>query len=151
MKEIGSRSTCPVGYTLDIFGDRWTLLLLRDMIFEGKNSWLEWRASAEHIAPSVLSDRVSLLLDENYLIKKVSDSNASKFLYYLTDKGLDLIPLMVELMELGCRYNPQGGSAYWMGKIESDKKKTISELHDKMLAARKAAFPSAYNNYKTDN
>ena len=70
MKEIGSRSTCPVGYTLDIFGDRWTLLLLRDMIFEGKNSWLEWRASAEHIAPSVLSDRVSLLLDENYLIKR---------------------------------------------------------------------------------
>ena len=41
------------------------------------------------------------------MIKKVSYSNASKFLYYLTDKGLDLIPLMVELMELGCRYNPK--------------------------------------------
>ena len=142
MKAIGSRSTCPVGYTLDVFGDRWTLLLLRDMVFEGKNSWLEWRASAEHIAPSVLSDRVSLLLDENYLIKKVSESNASKFLYYLTDKGLDLIPLMVELMELGSKYNPQGGSDYWMKKIESDKKKTISELHEKMLTARQVAFSS---------
>ncbi|WP_461072962.1 winged helix-turn-helix transcriptional regulator [Spirosoma horti] len=142
MKAIGSRSTCPVGYTLDVFGDKWTLLLLRDMIFDGKNSWLEWRASAEQIAPSVLSDRVNLLMNEKYLIKKVSDSNASKFLYYLTDKGLDLIPLMVELMAFGCRYNPQGGSAYWMKKIESDKNKTISELQEKMLAARQEAFPS---------
>ena len=50
---------------------------------------------------------------------------------------------MVELMELGCRYNPQGGSAYWMKKIESDKKKTIGELHEKMLAARQEAFPSS--------
>jgi len=142
MKTIGSRSTCPVGYTLDLFGDKWTLLLLRDMIFADKNSWLEWRASDEHIAPSVLSDRVSLLLDENYLIKKVSESNASKFLYYLTDKGLDLIPLMVELMEFGCKYNPKGGSAYWMKKIEASKKKTIQELHEKMLAARIEAFPT---------
>lgn len=143
MKTIGSRSTCPVGYTLDVFGDKWTLLLLRDMIFEGKNSWLEWKASAEHIAPSVLSDRVNLLMEEKYLIKKVSESNASKFHYFLTDKGLDLIPLMVELMEFGCRYNPQGGSAYWMKKIEASKKKTITELHEKMLSARQEAFPTA--------
>jgi DNA-binding HxlR family transcriptional regulator len=142
MKTIGSRSACPVGYTLDIFGDKWTLLLLRDIVFEGKNSWLEWKASAENIAPSVLSDRVSLLMDENYLVKKVSDNNASKFLYYLTDKGLDLIPLMVELMEFGSRYSPQGGSTYWMKKIEASKKKTIKELQDKLLAARKNAFPS---------
>ena len=142
MRTIGNRSTCPIGYTLDVFGDKWTLLLLRDMIFDGKNSWLEWKASAEGIAPSVLSDRVTLLMEENYLIKKVSENNASKFLYYLTDKGLDLIPLMVELMAFGCQYNPRGGSAYWMKRINVSKKKTITELREKMLNARQEAFPS---------
>lgn len=143
MKTIGSRSTCPVGYTLDLFGDRWTLLILRDIIFEGKNSWLEWKASAEHIAPSVLSDRVNLLVDEKYIIKKISDSNASKFLYFLTDKGLDLIPVMIELMEFGCKHNPKGGSEYWMKRIGASKKKTIAELHAKMLTARLEAFPAS--------
>ena len=142
MKTIGSRSSCPVGYTLDVFGDKWTLLLLRDMIFEGKNSWLEWKASDEKIAPSVLSDRVNLLVEENYITKKVSKNNASKFLYYLTDRGLDLIPLMVELMELGSKYNPQGGSEYWMKKIKASKEKTIKELHQRMLAEREQAFAS---------
>jgi len=140
MKTIGSRSTCPIGYSLDVFGDKWTLLLLRDMIFAEKCTWLEWKGAAEKIAPSVLSDRVSLLIDENFIVKKVSKTNASKFLFYLTDKGLDLVPLMVDLMEFGSKHNPAGGSDYWMKKITANKKKTIQELHEKMLAARLEAF-----------
>ena len=115
-------------------------MILRDMIFSGKCSWLEWKASDEKIAPSVLSDRVNLLMEENYIIKKVSDTNASKFMFYLTDKGLDLIPLMIEIMTFGSKYNPQGGSVYWMKKIETNKKKTIRDLHKKMLDARLKAF-----------
>lgn len=136
MKTIGSRSDCPISYSLDIFGDKWTLLILRDMIFRDKNSWLEWKAADEKIAPTVLADRVNLLLSHELIVKKVSPNNASKFLYYLTDKGLDLIPLMVDIMEFGSRYHPDGGSKYWLKRIDTSKKKTILELRKKMMDSR---------------
>ncbi|WP_442587054.1 winged helix-turn-helix transcriptional regulator [Pedobacter sp. AW31-3R] len=140
MKTIGTRSTCPISYSLDIFGDKWTLLILRDMIFRDRNSWLEWKAADENIAPSVLTDRVNLLINQELIIKKVSPHNASKFLFYLSDKGLELIPLMVDIMEFGSRHHPDGGSKYWLKKIETSKKKTIAELREKMLAIREAAL-----------
>lgn len=140
MKTIGKRSDCAISYSLDLFGDKWTLLILRDIIFREKNSWLEWKNASEGIAPSVLTDRVSLLTNEGVIKKKTSESNASKFLYYLTDKGLDLIPLMVDMMEFGSVYHPDGGSQYWLKKIKSNKTKAVKELREKMMAARNEAF-----------
>ena len=140
MKEIGKRSNCAISYSLDLFGDKWTLLILRDIIFSGKNSWLEWKNASEGIAPSVLTDRVNLLMNEGLIKKKISDTNASKFLYYLTDKGLDLIPIMVDMMEFGSNYHPEGGSKYWLKKIKSSRAKTVQELREKMIVARNAAF-----------
>ncbi|MCW3167606.1 helix-turn-helix transcriptional regulator [Chryseobacterium sp. 09-1422] len=141
MKEIGKRSTCAISYSLDLFGDKWTLLILRDMIFSKKNSWLEWKNAYEGIAPSVLTDRVNLLTNEGVIMKKVSEKNASKFLYYLTNKGLDLIPLMVDLMEFGSTYHLEGGSKYWLEKIKKNINKTIEDLRAEMITARNEAFP----------
>ncbi|MCU7617741.1 helix-turn-helix transcriptional regulator [Chryseobacterium sp. PBS4-4] len=141
MKAIGKRSTCAISYSLDLFGDKWTLLILRDMIFSKKNSWLEWKNGYEGIAPSVLTDRVNLLTNEGVIMKKVSEKNASKFLYYLTNKGLDLIPLMVDLMEFGSTYHLEGGSKYWLEKIKKNKNKTIEDLRAEMITARNEAFP----------
>ena len=141
MKAIGKRSTCAISYSLDLFGDKWTLLILRDMIFSKKNSWLEWKNAYEGIAPSVLTDRVNILTNEGVIMKKVSEKNASKFLYYLTNKGLDLIPLMVDLMEFGSTYHLEGGSKYWLEKIKINKNKTIEDLRAEMITARNEAFP----------
>jgi DNA-binding HxlR family transcriptional regulator len=136
MKTIQRRSTCPINYTVEIFGDKWMLLLLRDLMFNGKNSFLEFRASDEKISSAVLTEKLNILLNEGIVSKVISQKNASKFLYLLTDKGIELVPLMVEFLDWGARYNPEGGLKVLLDRIKQSKKKTIIELQDKLKDKR---------------
>lgn len=136
MKTIERRSTCPINYSVEIFGNKWMLLLLRDLMFNGKNSFLEFRASDEKISSAVLTEKLNILLSEGIVSKVISPKNASKFLYLLTDKGIELVPVMVEFLGWGARYNPEGGLKVLLDRIKQSKKKTISELQDKLKNVR---------------
>ena len=132
MKTIERISICPIKYTVEIFGNKWMLLLLRDIIFEGKNSFLEFRASAEKISSAVLTEKLNMLLNEGIVSKITSPKNASKYLYLLTDKGIELVPFMVEFLNWGANYNPDGGPKLLLNRIKKSKKKAIAELQDKL-------------------
>ncbi|NIJ55208.1 winged helix-turn-helix transcriptional regulator [Dyadobacter arcticus] len=132
MKITERRSTCPINYSVEIFGDKWMLLLLRDIMFNGKNSFLEFRASDEKISSAVLTEKLNLLLNEGIVSKVTSPKNASKFLYLITDKGIELVPVMVEILYWGSRYNPHGGPKTWLDRIKQNKKKAIAELQDEL-------------------
>jgi DNA-binding HxlR family transcriptional regulator len=132
MKTIERRSTCPINYSVEIFGDKWMLLLLRDIMFNGKNSFLEFRASDEKVSSAVLTEKLNMLLDEGIVSKVTSPKNASKFLYLLTDKGIEMVPVMVEILNWGSRYNPDGGPKTWLDRIKQNKKKAIAELQDEL-------------------
>jgi len=108
------------------------LLLLRDLMFNGKNSFLEFRASAEKISTAVLTEKLNILLTEGIVSKITSPKNASKFLYQLTEKGIELVPGMVEFLTWGSRYNPDGGPTLLLNQIKKNKKKAIIELQDKL-------------------
>ena len=136
MKTIERRSTCPINYSVEIFGDKWMLLLLRDLMFNGKNSFLEFRASAEKISSAVLTEKLNILLNEGIVSKVTSPKNASKFLYLLTDRGIELVPVMVEILNWGSRYNPDGGPKTLLDRINQNKKKAIKELQDKLRSER---------------
>jgi len=136
MKTMDKRSTCPVNYSVEIFGDKWMLLLLRDLMFNGKNSFLEFRASHEKISSAVLTEKLNTLLAEGIVTKVTSPKNASKFLYLLTDKGIELVPFMVEFLDWGSRYSPDGGPKSLLNQIKQSKKKTIAELQDKLRTQR---------------
>jgi len=136
MKTMDKRSTCPINYSVEIFGDKWMLLLLRDLMFNGKNSFLEFRASNEKISSAVLTEKLNTLLAEGIVTKVTSPKNASKFLYLLTDKGVELVPFMVEFLDWGSRYNPDGGPKSLLNQIKQSKKKTIAELQDKLRSQR---------------
>jgi DNA-binding HxlR family transcriptional regulator len=136
MKTIERRSTCPINYTVEIFGDKWMLLLLRDLMFNGKNSFLEFRASDEKISSAVLTEKLNILLNEGIVSKVTSPKNASKFLYLLTDKGIELVPLMVEFLDWGARYNPEGGLKVLLDRIKQSKKKAITELQERLKNER---------------
>jgi len=136
MKTIERRSTCPINYSVEIFGDKWMLLLLRDLMFNGKNSFLEFRASAEKISSAVLTEKLNILLNEGIVSKVTSPKNASKFLYLLTDRGIELVPVMVEILNWGSRYNPDGGPKTLLDRINHNKKKAIKELQDKLRDER---------------
>lgn len=138
MKTSQRRSTCPINYSVEIFGDKWMLLILRDIMFNGKNSFLEFRASAEKISSAVLTEKLTMLLEEGIVAKVTSPKNASKFLYLITDKGIELLPAMVEFLDWGSRYNPDGGPKPLLDRIKRSKKRAIAELQDKLRDERRS-------------
>ena len=136
METIERRSSCPINYSVEILGDKWMLLLLRDLMFNGKNSFLEFRASAEKISSAVLTEKLNMLLEEGIVSKVTSPRNASKFLYLITDKGLELVPMMVEFLNWGSKYNPEGGPKPLLDQLKQNKKKAIAEIQDRLKADR---------------
>lgn len=92
------RSNCPVNFGLETFGDKWSLLILRDMVFWGKKTYGEFLRSDEGIATNILAARLASLGKEGIISKKPHPGDKRKDLYSLTDKGLELIPLLVEIV-----------------------------------------------------
>ncbi|WP_338839708.1 helix-turn-helix domain-containing protein [Flavobacterium ginsenosidimutans] len=97
MKTQKKRSDCPVSFSLEAFGDKWSLLIVRDLMLKKKCTYGELSKSDEKIATNILAARL-LSLEENGIIQKMEhpDSKA-KVLYQLTQKGMDLIPIIVEI------------------------------------------------------
>lgn len=97
MDPIKKRSDCPISCSLDIWGDKWSLLIIRDLMFKKKCTYGDFLKSAEKIATNILASRLQTL-EENKLIEKLDhpDSKA-KVLYKLTQKGIDLLPVMIEI------------------------------------------------------
>ena len=98
MPQKDHRSDCPLNYALEVFGDRWTLLLVRDMLFKGKRSYSEFLCSEESIATNLLADRLRKLEHHEIVIRRRNPDNARKVLYELTDKGLALTPLLLDML-----------------------------------------------------
>ncbi len=98
---------CPVNYALDIFGDKWSLLILRDIVFKSKKYYGEFLTSPEKISTNILANRLLKMESEGLLSKTQDTQNLSKFVYQLTSKGQDLIPVLLDLIEWGAKYDPQ--------------------------------------------
>ena len=97
MKEVKKRSDCPISCTLDVFGDKWSFLIIRDIIFKKECTYGDFLKSEEGIATNILASRL-VMLEENGIIEKLDhpDSKA-KVLYRLTRKGIDLLPVLIEM------------------------------------------------------
>ncbi len=102
------RSSCPVSLGLDIFGDKWTLLIVRDLMFSGKRHFRELLASEEGISSNILADRLKMLLAESIISKAEDPTHAQKVLYRLTEKGVALLPILLQISEWSYRYRPVG-------------------------------------------
>lgn len=122
------RSDCPISCSLDVFGDKWSLLIIRDVMLRGKLSYSEFLESEEKIATNILVNRLGALEAENILSKQVSPTNKSKFIYSLTQKGADLLPIVIEIMDWGAKYNTNCPRRELGKKIKKDKPAVIKEL-----------------------
>ena len=136
MKRIIRRSKCPISSTLEILGDKWTLLIIRDLMFRGKKTYGEFLQSEEKIATNILADRL-LILEQNGIVeKKAFPGNKVKNLYQLTPKGIDLMPILFEIILWGDKYfEIPEYVRHLAGKIRKDKKGAIEEM-SKRLAVR---------------
>jgi DNA-binding HxlR family transcriptional regulator len=107
LTSTNQRSECVISNVLDIFGDKWTFLIIRDLFLFNKHEFKEFLSSPESIATTTLTDRLKRLLAEGIIAEQIHPENASRKLYYLTQKGKDLLPIMVEMARWGSKHMPE--------------------------------------------
>ncbi|MEM9888940.1 MAG: helix-turn-helix domain-containing protein, partial [Bacteroidota bacterium] len=106
MRNTKKRSTCPISYSLDLLGDKWVMLILRDIALADKHFYKEFMQSEEGIATNVLSDRLKMLETNGIIKSKPHVSNKSMKYYTLTEAGIELIPVIIELWSWGAKHDP---------------------------------------------
>lgn len=97
MMDIRKRSECPISSSLDIWGDKWSLLIVRDLMFAKQCTYGDFLKSDEKIATNILASRLQMLETNGVITKKNHPESKAKVLYKLTEKGIDLLPLMIEI------------------------------------------------------
>lgn len=100
------RSHCPINYGLEIFGDRWTLLILRDLLFQGKHGFREFQASEERISTNILADRLDKLSQAGLITSQRVEGDSRQIRYEPTAAGLALVPVLVEMAYWGAKHDP---------------------------------------------
>jgi len=125
------RSDCPLSFALDIFGDKWTLLIVRDIMFRGKRSYGEFLESEEHIATNILADRLTLLESTGIVDKNANAKDKRKDIYTLTKKGIDLLPSLIEITLWSAKYDPKTATPKeFVDQAKKDKEQLIKQIRD---------------------
>jgi DNA-binding HxlR family transcriptional regulator len=102
-----TRSGCPINLTLEVVGDKWSLLVIRDIIFGNRRHFRELLVKSEEgIASNILADRLKTLLDRGIISKAADPSHKQKFIYSLTEMGIELLPVLAQMAGWGLKYLP---------------------------------------------
>jgi len=132
---------CPISTTLEVLGDRWTLLVIRDLMFSGKRTYGEFLQSPEKIATNILADRLLVLEKTGIVEKKAFPGNRAKNLYQLTPKGVDLMPILLEIILWGDKYLEIPEHIHRLaGKIRKDKRRITKEISQRLAAGDTVAM-----------
>lgn len=119
---------------MEIFGDRWTFLIVRDLMFKGKHYYGEFLLSEEGIATNTLADRLSLL-ESNGIVSKSNDpSHKQKIMYRLTKKGIDLVPVLVEFIIWSAKYDKNSAvEMKFVKSVKKDRDGMITEITSRLV------------------
>jgi len=136
-KDSSRQSGCPIAFTLDILGDKWSLLIIRDIVFLGKRNYGEFLEMPEKIASNILADRLKRLEDAKILSKSQDPDNQKKFIYEMTLKGIDLIPMILEVILWGAKYDPDTAAPKeFVKKLKKDRGALLKEIITNLKANR---------------
>ena len=130
------RSGCPISSTLDVIGDKWSLLIIRDMLIDHKKTFKEISDSHERIAPSILSARLKLLESYKLISKRKLPENRKENIYLLTEKGIRLTPIIIEFSLWGDTNMREFNKIYDIKGLNSDKSyiiKTVQDSYNSLL------------------
>ncbi len=131
------RSSCPINLSLEIFGDKWSLLILRDIIFFEKGHFNQFLLQ-EKISTNILTDRLNRLVENNILSKTKEKRNLSSYVYSLTEKGIELVPIIIEIYYWGAKNTAKNSAeSKFLKEIETDKMKTINRIVTKIKNVQK--------------
>ena len=128
-KEPQRRSGCPISYALDIFGDKWTLLIIRDMLFKQKRRYGQFAESEEKIATNILADRLTKLEVEGLVTRQTDPENGRQIVYALTSKALDLAPMLIEMILWSAKYDPDtAADRGFVRKAKKDREPLVKDV-----------------------
>lgn len=127
------RSNCPISNVLDHVGDKWSLLVLRDLMFFSKQSFSSLQNSDEKIATNILSQRLENLEKDGLINKQTDPKDRRKKVYSLTPKGKDMLPIMIEMMIWSSKHDSQTNAPKpFIDKAINDRKALIDNLLNKL-------------------
>lgn len=122
------RSGCPVSISLEILGDRWSLLIVRDLMVRGFRTFQAFQESGEGIASNILADRLHRLAASGIIAAAVDPSDARRVNYRLTEKGIDLAPVLLELLIWGARHEPTGAPCAVIEAMAKNREQLLAEV-----------------------
>ncbi len=116
------KSHCPINFALEIFGDPWSLLVVRDIVYFGKSTFGEFSSSSERVSPSVLAARLTRLEDAGILTRTSDPVDARRVRYSLTERGLALVPVLLEMANWSAMVDPHTDApAEWIAAVNRDR------------------------------
>ena len=121
------RSACPVSISLERFGDRWSLLIIRDLMVRGFRTFKEFQRSGEGIATNILADRLRMLEAAGIITPEVEETDGRRVNYRLTEKGIDLAPVLLELLIWGARHEETGAACAVIEKMARNREQVLAE------------------------
>ena len=122
MKRTNGKSHCPINFGLEAFGDPWSLLVVRDIVYFGKRTFKDFLDSEEAIAPSVLAARLAHLEANDILDRNPDPTDGRRVVYSLTETGRALIPILLEIANWSARVDPgTDAPPEWIAAVNHDK------------------------------
>jgi DNA-binding HxlR family transcriptional regulator len=116
-----------VSVSLDLFGDRWSLLVIRDLMVRGLRTFKEFQESGEGIASNILADRLRKLQSAGIITAELEQSDGRRVNYRLTEKGIDLAPVLLDLLVWAARHEQTGAPCALISKFEKNREGVLAE------------------------
>jgi len=139
-KKPRRRSSCPVNVSLEIFGDRWSLLIIRDLMLRSYRTYKEFLSSDEGIATNILAERLQRLEAAGIISTKRDAHDRRKVVYRLTEKGIDLAPILVELVLWSAQHEETGAPAAAIRKMRAKREQFLAEIRRNWKEGGTAVF-----------
>lgn len=128
------RSNCPTNYALEHFGDKWSLLIVRDLMFKGKRHYNEFLEADENVSTSVLMDRLRSLEEGGIITKGEDTVKKSRIRYSLTKKGIDLLPMMVDMIVWSAQFDSTtAAEKTFVQQAKGDRSKLLDEIRKDLI------------------
>lgn len=129
-KRKARRSECPLNASVEMLGDRWSLLIIRDIMLRGASSYKEFLEGYEGVATNILADRLQKLVAYGIITKENDPTDGRRVTYRLTEKGIDLAPVLTEMVLWAAAHEETGNQAL-VRQMKEDKEKFLAEVRQR--------------------
>jgi DNA-binding HxlR family transcriptional regulator len=131
--KVKRRSGCPVSISLEMLGDRWSLLIIRDLMVRGYRTFKDFQGSSERIATNILADRLRKLEAGGIVSAKKEKTDGRRINYRLTEKGIDLAPVLLDLLVWAARHEETGAPCAVIDNMEKNREQILAEARRRWL------------------